>query len=231
MEGLVMKEYYKAYDERYKKIHSEENSQWGGEKASTILLDCFKKYGIDENSKILEIGCGEGQNAIFLMKMGYKIDASDVSEEAVNWSKKKARENGVDESFFVMDILDNDLQEKYDFIYVISTLHMLIADGDRKKFLDFIHSHLKPNGMALITTMGDGTTDKNEDDMSKAFELVERRFRDKIVKVARTSSRIVSWKTFKGELANSNLSIIEEFNTSEISGFNNSMVVICELEK
>lgn len=226
-----MEEYYKAYEYRYKKIHNEENAQWAGDTPSEILADYLKKYKISNNSKILEIGCGEGQNAIFLMKKGYKISASDVSSEAISWCKKKARENDVGDNFFVMDILNNNLKEEYDFIYSISTLHMLTRDDDRKKFLDFIYSHLKDDGKALISIMGDGIMQKNDDDLTKAFDLVERRFGNKVVEVARTSCRIVDWKMFEKELKNSNLSIKEKFNTSQISGFNNSMVVVCEKQK
>lgn len=226
-----MEEYYKAYEYRYKTIHEKENSQWAGDKPSEILVDYLEKYNINKNSNILEIGCGEGQNAIFLMKKGYKINASDVSNDAINWCKKKAKESSVDDNFFVMDVLNNSLQEKYDFIYAISTLHMLIRDEDRQKFLDFICSHLKSGGKALITTMGDGVIEKNDDNPHNAFDIVERRFKDKIVKVSRTSCRIVNWETFEKELLNSGLFLVEKFNTSKISGFNNSMVVICEKQK
>lgn len=225
-----LEEYYKAYEYRYKKVHTEENSQWAGDKPSEILADYLEKYGITNNSKILEIGCGEGQNAIFLMKKGYKVYASDVSNEAISWCKKKAKENNVDENFFVMDVLKNNLQEKYDFIYSISTLHMLIKDGDRSNFLNFIYSHLEDDGKTLITIMGDGIVEKNNDDSTKAFDLVDRQFNNKIVKVARTSCCVVNWDTFEEELKKSKLSIIEKFNTSQISGFNNSMVVVCEKE-
>ncbi len=155
-----MEEYYKAYEYRYKTIHEKENSQWAGDKPSEILVDYLEKYKISKNSNILEIGCGEGQNAIFLMKKGYKINAGDVSDEAINWCKKKAKESGVEDNFFVMDILNNNLQEKYDFIYSVSTLHMLIRDEDRHKFLEFIYSHLTSDGKALITTMGNGVIEK-----------------------------------------------------------------------
>lgn len=212
-----------------KKIHTEENLNWAGEVPTTLLLDYFKKYGLTQNSDILEIGCGEGQNAIFLMKNGYNIQASDVSPEAIMWCKKKAREQGVsDKNFFVLDVLNNNLQEKYDFIYSISTLHMLVLDEDRHNFLKFIHSHLKENGRAMITIMGDGEMEQNNSDITKSFELTDRPFNNKIVKVAATSCRIVNWSTFIQELQNANLLVIEHFNSKEISGFDNSMVVICK---
>ena len=224
-----MEEYYKAYEYRYRKIHSEENAPWAGDKPTEILADYLEKYGATNKSKILEVGCGEGQNAIFLMKKGFNILASDVSVEAISWCKKKAKENGVDENnFFVLDVLNNNFQGEFDFIYTISTLHMLAKDADRIQFLNFIYSHIKNDGKAIITIMGDGKSEQNNDDLTKAFELTERQFNGKLVKVARTSCRIVNWTTFERELKNSKLSIIEKFNTSKVSGFNDSMFVVCQ---
>ncbi len=224
-----MKKYYEAYDERYKKIHTEEKVSWADENPSKIILDLLIKYGAIGSSKIFEIGCGEGQNAIYLMKNGLDITATDVSPEAINWCKRKAKESKVENNkFFVLDALENNLIEKYDYIYAISTLHMLVKDEDRHKFLTFIYSHLKNSGKAIISVMGDGVQEKNNSDITKSFNLSEREFNGKIVQVASTSCRIVNWKNFQQELMNANLSIIEKFNTEEISGFNNSMVVICE---
>ncbi len=224
-----MKKYYEAYDDRYKKIHTEEKVSWADENPSKIILDLLLKYSANSNSKIFEIGCGEGQNAIYLMENGLHITATDVSPEAINWCKSKAKENGVDsKNFFVLDALENNLIEQYDYIYAISTLHMLVKDEDRHKFLTFINSHLKNNGKAIISIMGDGIQEKNNSDITKSFNLSEREFKGKIVQVASTSCRIVNWQNFQQELTNANLSIIEKFNTPEISGFNNSMVVICE---
>ena len=64
-----MKEYYKAYDDRYKTYHTNEGVAWAGNRPSYILKDMFEKHIKDKpNAEILEIGCGEGQNAIYLMQ-------------------------------------------------------------------------------------------------------------------------------------------------------------------
>ena len=91
------KKYYEAYDDRYKKIHEETSLAWAGERPSPTLEKLLKKYGADENSSILEIGCGEGQNALNLINLGYNIEASDVSPEAIKWCKERARVNNIDE--------------------------------------------------------------------------------------------------------------------------------------
>lgn len=223
------KKYYEAYEERYKKVHQETGLAWAGEKPSQILEKLLKKYGANKNSSILEIGCGEGQNALNLMSKNYNLEASDISEEAIKWCKEKAKKLNLDErKFFVMDILKNKLTKKYDFIFSVAVLHMLVEDEDRNKFLSFIYHHLKNGGKAFIIIMGDGV-EQYKTDSSKAFELADRPFGDSTIKVATTSCRKVNWETFLSELKNANLRVLDHYIDRTVSGFDVSMVA--EVEK
>jgi len=219
--------YYEAYENRYKVYHNQEKMAWAGDRPSYILSDLFEKYIKDKNvSNILEIGCGEGQNAIYLMQKGFNIEATDVSKEAINWCKKAALEKHLDPNkFFVLDALNSKLTKKYNLIYSVSTLHMLVLDEDRKKFLDFVYDHLTEDGLAIITIMGDGVEERNNSDITKSFNIVERVANGKTVNVAQTSCRIVNWETLFKEISNSNLVVESHFITNEISGFSSSMVV------
>lgn len=220
--------YYEAYEKRYEKYHSQEGKAWAGDRPSYILDDLLKKYLKDkQNAQVLEIGCGEGQNAIFLMQKGYNVEASDVSSSAIKWCKKAAIAENLDaDKFFVLDVLQNNFSKKYDLIYSISTLHMLVLDEDRKKFFDFIWSHLNEGGIAIVSVMGDGENERNNTDIAKSFDEVERCANGQMVKVAQTSCRIVNWQTLFKEIANSKLSVIDNQITGEISGFASSMLVV-----
>lgn len=193
----------------------------------------FEKHIKDKlNAEILEIGCGEGQNAIYLMQNGFNISATDVSNQAIIWCKKEAEKNNVSpNNFFVLDALDNNLTNKYDLIYTISTLHMLVLDDDRIKFLNFIHNHLKDDGVAIISIMGDGINERNNTDITKSFEKVERTINGKTVQVASTSCRIVNWDNFFKELKTANLEVVNHQISTEISGFNSSMIVEVRKQK
>ncbi|MBO5884291.1 MAG: class I SAM-dependent methyltransferase [Clostridia bacterium] len=223
----MKQEYYKAYDQRYKTVHSQTGLAWAGETPSVILQKILQKYSINTNSAILEIGCGEGQNALFLQKQGYNIKASDVSGEAINWCKQNSIKNNLSpDNYFVLDVLDNNLKDKFDCIITVSTLHMLVLDEDRKQFLDFIYNHLNKNGIAIITIMGDGIMERKDCDITKAFDLSERDFNNQKIQVTSTSCKIVNWQTFLTELDNSNLKVLDNYISEEISGFNLSMVAI-----
>lgn len=225
-----MKEYYKAYEERYKQVHQSQNKAWAGDRPSLSIINLLKKYKATLHSSILEIGCGEGQNAVYLMQKKYKVEACDVSAEAIRWCKEQARLAGVDEDkFFVMDILDNNLSKKYDFIFSVAVLHMLVKDEDRQKFLEFVKDHLNDEGKAFIIVMGDGKITRKTDP-TKAFELADRPFEDKMIKVATTSCRMVTWEQYLQEFEKAGLRVVDHYLDKTISGFEVSMVAVAEKE-
>ncbi len=222
------KKYYEAYDDRYKKIHSEKNLAWAGYSHSPTIEELLKKYGATKQSSILEIGCGEGQNALYLLSQGYNLMASDISPEAIKWCKNHAKEKNLsDENFFVMDILNNTLDKKFDFIYSVAVLHMLVLQEDRDKFLTFVREHLNKGGKALIVVMGDGV-ETRKSDISQAFELADRSFYDEMVQVATTSCRMVTWDEFLAELDNASLKVLNHYVDETIVGFDKSMVAVVE---
>lgn len=75
-----------------------------------------------------------------------------------------------DKNFSILDCLSDNLDKLFDFIYAVAVVHMLVLDEDRNRFYQFIYNHLKPEGLALICTMGDGECEMKSD-ISKAFEI------------------------------------------------------------
>ena len=67
------KKYYEAYDDRYKQVHQSHNKPWAGYRPSPTIEKLLNKYGANSSSSILEIGCGEGQNAIYLLQKNYNL--------------------------------------------------------------------------------------------------------------------------------------------------------------
>lgn len=64
------REYYEAYDDRYKQVH-QKSLKWFSDNPSKIVDETIKEYGISKEAKIIEIGCGEGRDAIYLLENGY----------------------------------------------------------------------------------------------------------------------------------------------------------------
>ena len=216
------KKYYAAYDERYKTAH-EHGVSWSSNVSTPIVMDVIERYHISQDQGILEIGCGEGRDSKTVLESGYQLKATDISTEAIAYCKKQLPQYA--DHFSVLDCLSDKLDTRFDFIFGIAIIHMLVLDEDRNGFYQFILNHLSENGIALICTMGDGEFE-TQSDITQAFTLQERNHETGKMMVAGTSCRMVSFGTFESELARNNLSIIEKGITSSLPNFNSLMYAV-----
>ena len=218
----MAQEYYKAYDERYKAIHQKGHS-WAAENRTPIVLETIRKFAIVETAQVLEIGCGEGRDARAVLEAGFDLTATDISAEAIRYCKEHfpAYEN----RFRVMDCLADRIAQRYDFIYAVAVVHMLVRDEDRDGFYGFIREHLKKTGLALILSMGDGEFEM-QSDIRTAFQLQERNHFSGKVQVAGTSCRMVSFPTFEAEISRNGLEIVEKGLCEAMPDFNSLLYAV-----
>ena len=221
------RKYYEAYDDRYRQVHGE-NLQWFDDSPSPIVGEVLERYAI--KGSILEIGCGEGRDAGFLLGRGYDVLATDVSPAAIRYARKRFPEFAG--KFQVLDCLTESLPQKFDFIYAVAVVHMLVPDEDRNGFYRFIREHLASGGKALICSMGNGEWER-QSDISTAFEIQTRIHEPsgREVQIAGTSCRMVSWGTFHRELAESGLAIVEQGITAVEPDFPQMMYALVEKGK
>lgn len=214
---MSRKQYYEAYDDRYRQVH-ERNLQWESDAPSKIVSQVIQRFGISAEDRILELGCGEGRDAVHLLRRGYRLIATDISPEAIRYCRE--REPDFSEQFQVLDCVAGQWPEKYDFIYAVAVIHMLVEDSHRGAFYGFIREHLTDNGIALVCTMGDGSMERSSD-ISTAFDLQERTHMETGMKLqlAGTSCRMVNWDTFLGEIRKNGLEAAEHGLTSVEPGF------------
>ena len=206
------RKYYEAYEDRYQQIHSM-GLQWAASVPSPIVAQTLEKFKITKDCKLLELGCGEGRDAIALLQQGYDLLATDISREAISYCRKKLPEKSG--NFQILNCIGGSLDKKFDFIYAVAVVHMLVEDADRDGFYRFIREHLTTAGHALICTMGDGSFERSSD-ISTAFDLQDRvhQITGTPVKIAGTSCRMVSFSTLQEELKRNGLRSVEQGITS-----------------
>jgi len=95
--------------------------------------------------KALDMATGEGRNAVFLAKHGFKVDAVDISEKGLKKARKLAREMGVKVNALLID-LDNYQIEKgrYD---LIANFYFL-----KRRLIPEIRKGLKKGGKVIFET-------------------------------------------------------------------------------
>ncbi len=216
------RKYYAAYEERYRTAH-ENGVSWSSDLATPIVLEILEKYEITSEKSMLEIGCGEGRDARTVLESGYDLLATDISEEAIAYCQRIMPDHAG--HFQLLDCLSDELGSQFDFIYAVAVIHMLVRDDDRKAFYQFIRNHLKPDGLALICTMGDGEFEMMTD-ITKAFEVQERDHESGKMMVAATSCRMVSFRTLERELKENDLKIVEEGITESLPDFDSLMYAV-----
>ena len=216
------RKYYDAYEERYRTAH-ERGVRWASDRSTPLVTEILRRRGIGPTARLLEIGCGEGRDAKAVLDAGYDLTATDLSREAIAFCRKTMPAHA--DRFRVLDCLSDALDERFDFIYAVAVIHMLVPDGDRDSFYRFVRCHLSPGGLALICTMGDGEFERASD-IGDAFTLRERDHPSGKMKVAATSCRMVSFRTFEGELARNGLEILEKGLTASPPEFDSLMYAL-----
>ena len=109
------------------------------------LVDkAFALSGLN-NPKVLEIGCGDGRDAEYILTKTKNYCGFDLSERMVKLAKKRLPQ--VD--FFVSDLEGYNCEEKYDLIFSLSTLVHIDKTG-LQIFLEKMINCLTVDGLLVI---------------------------------------------------------------------------------
>jgi tellurite methyltransferase len=117
-------------------------------KGPTIDIADFYR-NLKPNSIILDVGCGEGRNAIFLTEHGHRLDAFDLSEAGIEKAKTIANNKGLEVNFFVCDLSEFVFEKEYDVILSHGVLH-LPEKAMRNKFIEEAQKHTGIGGYNII---------------------------------------------------------------------------------
>ena len=135
-----MNNWTKRWDDRYS---SEEFAY--GEEPNNFLKEQLKKLS---PSTILFPAEGEGRNAIFAAKLGWKVAAFDISEEGRNKALRLAENNNVSIDYQVGELETLDFEEnQFDAIALIYAHFPAMIKSEIHKQLDKL---LKKDGIIIF---------------------------------------------------------------------------------
>ena len=114
----------------------------------------------------LDLGCGNGRNAIFLAKHGFTVHAIDYSESAVAWAREEVSNANVRVSIDCSSVFELQLEpESCDLIYDSGCFHH-IAPHRRHQYVRLIASALKPGGaLGLVCFAPEGGSGLSDDEV------------------------------------------------------------------
>ncbi|MBQ6508172.1 MAG: class I SAM-dependent methyltransferase [Flexilinea sp.] len=131
---------------QYEKLYEGELYYWGTEPADFLDKLIALKPPCPE-MKVLDIGCGEGKDAVYMAQRGYTVAAFDLTVSGIRKTVKLAEERGVRQiKAYVDDINDFESDEFYDIIYSTGTIQYL-EKGNIAGFFEKVKRMTKPNGL------------------------------------------------------------------------------------
>lgn len=132
------------YDQKYyEKEYYWGNQVWSG------CYEVLKQMPPVKPLRLLDIGCGEGQAAVFFAKNGYVVSAYDIAENGLKKGMHLAEVSGVSVDFFKADMMDYKLENKFDIIYSCGALQY-ISDDKRKAVIDNLKEHTTEGGIHVL---------------------------------------------------------------------------------
>ena len=151
-----------------------EPQQWHRVEALSDDLECFlefycakedyfsKKYNmtathgdvvdaakIIKPCKVLDLGCGQGRNSLYLSLLGYDVTAWDHNENSLQFLNEVREKENLKIHTALYNINEANIQENYDFI--VSTVVFMFLDRTRvPAILENMQNHTNPGGYNLI---------------------------------------------------------------------------------
>lgn len=84
----------------------------------------FQSLG-EGDAKVLDVGCGQGRDALFIAKLGYHVTAIDFSPIGISDLKNDAAIDNLNIETHVIDIRNYTTEDVFDVLVIDRTLHML----------------------------------------------------------------------------------------------------------
>lgn len=98
---------------------------------------------------VLDIGCGEGDAAMFFARNGYIVSACDISDKNLDKAKQSAKKAGLNINFFNADILTYEIETKFDVIYSCGALQY-IPPKERARIFNMLQRQTNVGGLNVV---------------------------------------------------------------------------------
>lgn len=147
--------------ERYKDRYKNGDAPWDVGRPDSNLISTIRTFGI-KPCKALDIGCGTGDNSIWLSQEGFEVVGVDSSSLAIDKAKEKALKVGARCKFIVADFLEGQVEEApFGFAFDRGCFHSFNRAEDREAFASKVAQCLEKGGLWL--NLSGNADDKREE--------------------------------------------------------------------
>jgi SAM-dependent methyltransferase len=136
-------------EDRFQKRYESGDTPWDIGKPDFNLIQTVTTMAIGP-CQALDIGCGTGDNSIWLSQKNFQVTGIDISEVAIQKAIEKASKAKVQCIFMIIDFLTNKVEgAPFGFIFDRGCFHSLNSEEERKSFAENVAAHLEKDGLWL----------------------------------------------------------------------------------
>lgn len=129
------------YDQEYEK----QAYYWGVEHSPFAVQLMQLMPGLKDDKRLLDIGSGEGRDAVFFARHGFTVDALEISLPGIEKIKKHSIANGCLVNAIYANMIAYELNYNYDVIYSMGALQFL-PPQHRARHFEVYKQHTNPGG-------------------------------------------------------------------------------------
>ena len=130
-----------------------------------FIQEIFTARGVNENSRVLDAGCGTGRYAVELAGRGFSVSGVDASPQLIEQARKRSPDSGLELPFSTGNI-----------ILCRGVLNDLLEDTERRDVFHAFARALRSSGVLVL-------------DVRNWEPTVQRKTREPVVEKAVTTSR------------------------------------------
>lgn len=160
----------------FDEIYQHGGAPWDVGGPQPALVEAVQRDEV--SGRILDIGCGTGENTLYLRQQGFEVVGVDLSRHALQEAKKKSAERGLDVPFHLMDALAVEpgaLGGRFDTV-IDSGLFHVFADAERARYVRALERIIRPKGVYHMFVFSDkeptdwgGPRRISEDEIHRTF--------------------------------------------------------------
>ncbi|MGA2116081.1 MAG: methyltransferase domain-containing protein [Bryobacteraceae bacterium] len=139
--------YNMTVEDRFNEHYKEGSAPWDIGRPDFNLIQAVTATPIAP-CETLEIGCGTGDNAIWLSQQGFQVVGVDASEIAIEKAREKAANANVTCKYAVLNFLKSHVEgAPFAFAFDRGCFHTLDSARERRTFAKQVNRHLGENGL------------------------------------------------------------------------------------
>ena len=130
----------------YDKLYQQQRHTLGD--PSTEFVVFFDQFA-NQNADALDLGCGQGRDALFIARHGHHVVGVDISQTGIAQLLEDAQAEGLNIEGIVADLREYEPSDEYDVVVADRSLHMLDSDV-RLEVLKRVCRSIRDGGFILI---------------------------------------------------------------------------------